>query len=128
MNGFLIALIGISVVFFALALISVALTGFDRLDQWMTERNKGPEPAAAVASAAPKAAPASKPQAQPVVEAGIPAEVVAAIGAAIVVAFDQTVQVKVIRYRREAANPQWHLQGRVAHVSSRNLTKNPRRR
>lgn len=127
MNGFLIALIGISVVFFALALISVALTGFDRLDRWMAERNKEPE-LEPDAYNLPKAAAAPVPAPAPVVEAGISAEVVAAIGAAIMVAFDQTVQVKTIRYRREAANPQWHLQGRVAHVSSRNLTKNPRRR
>ena len=125
MNGFLVALIGISVVFFALVLIFVALTLFDKLDRWMAERNKEPE-LEPDAYNLPKAAAAPAPA--PVVEEGISAEVVAAIGAAIVAAFDQTVQVKTIRYRREAANPQWHLQGRVAHVSSRNLTKNPRRR
>ena len=125
MNGFLVALIGISVVFFALVLIFVALTLFDKLDRWMAERNKEPE-LEPDAYNLPKAAAAPAPA--PVVEEGISAEVVAAIGAAIVAAFDQTVQVKTIRYRREAANPQWHLQGRVAHVSTRNLTKNPRRR
>ena len=125
MNGFLVALIGISVVFFALVLIFVALTLFDRIDRWMIERNKEPE-LEPDAYNLPKAAAAPAPA--PVVEEGISAEVVAAIGAAIVAALDQTVQVKTIRYRREAANPQWHLQGRVAHVSSRNLTKNPRRR
>ncbi|MCB0164007.1 MAG: OadG family protein [Anaerolineae bacterium] len=126
MNGFLVALIGISVVFFALVLIFGALTLFDKLDRWMTERNQPPEPEPVAASMPSKAAAASAPE--PVVEEGISADVVAAISAAIVAAFDQTVQVKMIRYRREAANPQWHLQGRVAHVSSRNLTKNPRRR
>lgn len=125
MNGFLVALIGISVVFFALVLIFVALTLFDRIDRWMIERNKEPE-LEPDAYNLPKAAAAPAPA--PVVEEGISAEVVAAIGAAIVAAFDQTVQVKTIRYRREAADPQWHLQGRVAHVSSRNLTKKPRHR
>lgn len=125
MNGFLVALIGISVVFFALVLIFVALTLFDRIDRWMIERNKEPE-LEPDAYNLPKAAAAPAPA--PVVEEGISAEVVAAIGAAIVAAFDQTVQVKTICYRREAANPQWHLQGRVAHVSSRNLTKKPRHR
>ncbi|MCB0214646.1 MAG: OadG family protein [Anaerolineae bacterium] len=126
MNGFLVALIGISVVFFALVLIFGALTLFDKIDRWMTERNKEPEPEPVPATLPSKAAAASAPG--PVVEEGISAEVIAAIGAAIVAAFDQTVQVKMIRYRREAANPQWHLQGRVAHVSSRNLTKKPRHR
>ena len=127
MNGFLVALIGISVVFFALVLIFVALTLFDRIDRWMIERNKEPE-LEPDAYNLPKAAAAPASAPEPVVEEGISAEVVAAIGAAIVAAFDQTVQVKTIRYRREAANPQWHLQGRVAHVSSRNLTKKPRHR
>lgn len=126
MNGLVIAIIGGSVVFFALTLIFVTLSIFDRLDRWMTERNKPPEPVAATPAQTETAAPA--PKAEPVVEEGISGEVVAAIGAAIITALDQTVRVKTIRYRREAANPQWHLQGRVAHVSSRNLVKKPRNR
>ncbi|MCB9099500.1 MAG: OadG family protein [Anaerolineales bacterium] len=127
--GLLIAAIGISVVFSALILIFIALSLFDRLDRWMTERSEqaaavAVAPQAAAAAPAPKAAP----PVQPVVEEGISAEVVAAISAAVIAAFDQTVRVKLIRYRRQAASPQWHLQGRVSHVSSRNISKNPRRR
>lgn len=122
MNGFVVAAIGISVVFLALVLIFVTLTIFDRVDVWLTERNKANELAPThIVQAAPK--PVTQPQPRPVVEEGISAEVVAAISAAVMGAFDQPVRVKSIRYRRQSVRHEWQLQGRASHITSHNPVK-----
>lgn len=117
MNPWIVAAIGISVVFTALTLIFVALNLFDMLDRSLAQRNeeKTKAKAAAEAAAAPPPA-APQPAAKPKFE-GIPPEVVAAISAAVVAAFGR-VEVKQIRYRQQAASPHWHMQGRMTHVSS----------
>ncbi|MDM8528069.1 OadG family protein [Anaerolineales bacterium HSG24] len=103
MTGLKITLIGMSVVFFALAVITVILSNFDRLDQMIT--------------IAPHVHAPPKREGDSIIisdedDEVISPEIVAVISAAISVAIDKKVRIKRIRYRHKITD-NWQAQGRT---------------
>jgi len=100
--------IGMGVVFTALALLVVFLTAFKRIDVGMSK----PKPEA-IPTSAPSAQPSSWPSAY-----GIPPEEVAVISAAVTAAITRRIQVKRIRYLGNVPETAWSRQGRVTIMAS----------
>jgi sodium pump decarboxylase gamma subunit len=103
-----LAIIGMGVVFTALALLVLVLTAFKRVDLAMSK----PRP-----EAIPTPAPGTQPSAPPSVH-GIPSEEVAVISAAITAALTRRIQVKRIRYLDNVPETAWSRQGRVTIMAS----------
>ena len=104
-----LAIIGMGVVFTALALLVLLLTAFKRVDLAMSK----PKP-----EAIPTPAPSAQPSTQPSVNGIPPEEVVAVISAAITAALTRQVQVKRIRYLGNVSETAWSRQGRVTIMAS----------
>jgi sodium pump decarboxylase gamma subunit len=109
--GIEITVVGLTVVFIALALLAWILSYFDRIDNWVTNhRSKSQD--AMVESAAEKP-----------VDEGISPEIIAAISAAVAVAIGSKVKIKHVRYRRQTANPTWQTQGRATIMASHTINR-----
>ena len=111
MLGVQITVIGLTVVFIALALLAWILSYFDNIDAWITNRK-------------------TKTQAQPTeavaeksVDQGISPEIIAAISAAVAVAIGGKAKIKHVRYRRQMADPTWQTQGRATIMASHTISR-----
>ena len=109
--GMQITVIGLTVVFIALALLAWILGFFDKIDAWFTERRaKSADKSAKVALDTPAGD-------------GISPEIIAVISAAVAVATGGRAKIKLVRYRRQAADPTWQMQGRATIMASHAITK-----
>ena len=109
--GVEITVVGLTVVFFALALLAWILSYFDRIDNWVSNRQSKSQ-GTTVGSVAEKS-----------VDEGISPEIIAAISAAVTVAIGRKVKIKHVRYRRQAANPTWQTQGRATIMASHAINR-----
>ena len=109
--GVEITVVGLTVVFIALALLAWMLSYFDRIDAWVTKRKtKSQDQTAETAT-------------EKSVDEGISPEIIAAISAAVAVAIGRKVKIKHVRYRRQAANPTWQTQGRATIMASHTINR-----
>ena len=109
--GLQITVVGLTVVFIALALLAWMLSYFDRIDAWFTKRRTQSEDKAA------------KSAVEGPIEEGISPEIIAVISAAVAVATDGKAKIKHVRYRRQAANPTWQMQGRATIMASHTINR-----
>lgn len=118
-DGAQIAILGMTVVFSALVLISLIIANFDNLEKVI--KIKPYEHGHGHGAPAPKKAEKKPAQEEPTetVEEGISPQVIAALSAAIAVATEKKVRITRVRYRREPAQPTWAAQGRTAIMSGR---------
>ena len=109
--GLQITAIGLTVVFIALALLAWILGFFDKIDAWFSERQ---------AKSAGKSVEAIM---DTPADEGISPEIIAVISAAVTVATGGRAKIKLVRYRRQAADPTWQMQGRATIMASHAITK-----
>lgn len=120
-DGAQIAVLGMTVVFSALVLISLIIANFDNLEKIIKIKPYEHGHGHGHSAAAPKKEAKKSTSEQPteVVEEGISPQVIAALSAAIAVATEKKVRITRVRYRREPAQPTWAAQGRTAIMSGR---------
>jgi Na+-transporting methylmalonyl-CoA/oxaloacetate decarboxylase gamma subunit len=115
-SGLQIALIGISVVFVALALVAFLVKNLDLIDRAFSK--KPAVEAAPVASPSPSSPP---PKLVPPVDGAMPQEVIAVISAAVAVALGEKARVTHIQRHQPGAT--WRVQGRSTIMSSHQVKK-----
>lgn len=112
MDGVVLAVIGILVVFVALALVALVVSNLKHVDRWagraFNHQHAAPPPQTSTLTSAPADT--------------LPPELVAVISAAVAVAIDKRVKIKRIRYRRRPA-PTWQTQGRATIMASHVVKK-----
>jgi Na+-transporting methylmalonyl-CoA/oxaloacetate decarboxylase gamma subunit len=107
-SGLQIAALGISVVFVALALISLVLSLFGPLERLLLRIG------------APRAQPVvAQPAAVPMEDVGLAPELVVVITAAATAAMAQPIRVRRIRYNADPHGAGWVQQGRLTIMASR---------
>lgn len=115
-SGLEIAVIGISVVFVALALVAFLVSNLDWIDRVLAGK---PTVEAAPAVAEQPQVPQIEPKAS--LEDGIPQEIIAVISAAVAVALGEKVRVTHIQRHQPGAT--WRVQGRSNIMSSHAVKK-----
>lgn len=116
-SGFQILLIGISVVFSALAIVAILISLFGYFDKRQNQISAKKseavaEPPAKIVKPEAKIVTASKPPAKEVISP----EVLAVISAAVALSFQK--KVRITRIRRFAIDSTWQKQGRIAIMTS----------
>jgi len=109
--GVQITVIGLTVVFVALALLAWILSYFDNIDAWVSKRRTKSQ------------IQSTKAVAENTVDEGISPEIIAAISAAVAVATGGKAKIKHVRYRRQMADPNWQTQGRATIMASHTITR-----
>ena len=109
--GLQITVVGLVVVFVALALLAWMLSYFDKIDNWVTNRGTKTQ------------AKTVEPEAKETIDKGISPEIIAVISAAVAEAIGGKTRIKHVRYRRQTADPTWQAQGRATIMASHTITR-----
>ena len=109
--GLQITVVGLVVVFVALALLAWMLSYFDKIDTWVTQRGTKSHDKA-VESVTDET-----------IDKGISPEIIAVISAAVAEAIGGKTRIKHVRYRRQVADPTWQTQGRATIMASHTITR-----
>lgn len=111
-DGVFLTIIGMGVVYLALAIIALTLSYFDMVEHVIRIVPHGEQHHAHEAEKHEDGVPQ-------VIEDGISPRTIAAISAAIVVATGKKIRISRVRYRREPAQPTWATHGRATAMASR---------
>lgn len=115
-SGLEIALIGISVVFVALALVAFLVSNLDLIDRAFTRK-----PAAKTTPAAAHQPPRPQVESDSSLNGAVSQEVIAVISAAVAVALGDKARITYIQRRQPGA--MWRIQGRSTIMASHNVKK-----